>query len=168
MRVGEAIALDRDDLDPATGVLTVRHGKFGKSRELPLHPSTVSALADYARLRDRLCPTPRTPAWFVSTAGTRLIYNNVHYELHRLIHAAGLRPRSPRCRPRPHDLRHSFAVATLLDWYRDGTDVDAALPRLSTYLGHVEPASTYWYLTATPELLALVAARLDHHLEERS
>jgi integrase/recombinase XerD len=165
MRIGEAIALDRDDVECDTALLIVRDSKFGKSRALPLHPTTVNALDAYARLRDRLCPAPVTPAWFVSTTGTRLIYKNVHCEFHRLTRRAGLRARSTRCRPRPHDLRHTFAVTTLLDWYHDGGDVAARLPLLSTYLGHTDPGSTYWYLSAAPELLALAAQRLETSLE---
>jgi integrase/recombinase XerD len=167
MRIGEAIALDRDDIDCDTGLLVVRDSKFGKSRELPLHPTTVDALVAYAGLRDRLCPAPVSAAWFVSTRGTRLIYNNVHLQFHRLTQQAGLQNRSKRCRPRPHDLRHTFAVTTLLTWYRDGGDVQARLPLLSTYLGHADPGSTYWYLSAAPELLALAAQRLEHSLSLR-
>jgi integrase/recombinase XerD len=160
MRVGEAINLDRDDLDLDEGVLVVRQGKFGKSRELVLNPSTMVALRDHASVRQRYCPRPRTAALFVSDRGTRLIYKNVHQRFHQLTQAAGLAPRTATCRPRMHDLRHTFAVNTLLGWYRDGTDVQARLPLLSTYLGHVHPGCTYWYLTATPELLALAAQRL--------
>jgi integrase/recombinase XerD len=166
MRVGEAIALDRDDVDLRHGLIVVRHSKFDKSRQLPLHPSTTRALSDYGTTRDRLCPAPRTPAWLISTTGTRLIYNNVHKVFHQLTRQAGLRPRSPRCRPRPHDLRHAFAVATLLDWYRDGGDVAARLPLLSTYLGHAHPGDTYWYLSAAPQLLAEAARRLEQHPAE--
>jgi Site-specific recombinase XerD len=161
MRVGEAINLDRTDLDTAGGVLTIRHTKFDKSRELPLHPSTMEALAAYTRVRDRTCPHPRTPALLVSTVGTRLIYKNVHQTWLDLVRQAGLRPRSPRCRPRIHDLRHRFAITTFLGWYQGGADVPARLPQLSTYLGHVDPGSTYWYLHAAPELLALAAQRLE-------
>jgi integrase/recombinase XerD len=160
-RVGEAIRLDRGDLDWGEGRLTVRHGKFGKSRQLPLHPTTAQALAGYAQLRDRHSPRPASPAFFISLTGTRLIYKNVHYTFHRLVQAAGLQPRSARCRPRIHDLRHSFAVATLISWYQDGRDTQPRLPLLSTYLGHVDPADTYWYLQAAPELLTLAAARLE-------
>jgi integrase/recombinase XerD len=161
MRVGEAISLDRCDVDLDAGVITVRQGKFGKFRQLPLHPSAVTALADYAGLRDRHCPRPASPAFFVSLTGTRLIYKNVHYRYHQLTRAAGLEPRSARCRPRIHDLRHSFAVATLIGWYRDGGDATARLPVLSAYLGHIDPGDTYWYLEAAPELLTLAAARLQ-------
>jgi integrase len=161
MRVGEAIRLDRGDLDCDDGVLTVRDTKFGKSREIPLHPSTAEALAAYSRLRDRLCPRPTTPSLFISTAGTRLIYKNVHRKWLDLVSRAGLEPRSRRCRPRPHDLRHRFAVTTLLGWYRAGANVEARLPQLSTYLGHVAPSDTYWYLHAAPELMARAAQQLE-------
>ena len=161
MRVGEAIRLDRDDVDLAHGVLTVRDTKFGKSRELPVHPSTVKALRDYARERDRLCPEPATSAVLVSQAGTRLLYCAVHSTFKQLRDHAGLRPRSVTCRPRIHDFRHRFAVQTLLDWYRSGADVQPRMPLLSTYLGHTRPSDSYWYLTAAPELLELAADRLQ-------
>jgi integrase/recombinase XerD len=160
MRIGEVINLDRDDLDHDEAVLLVRQAKFGKSREVALHPSTLHALHEYATIRRRYCPRPRTPALFVSSAGTRLHYKNVHERFHHLTHTVGLTPRSATCRPRIHDLRHSFAVNTLLGWYQTGVDVQTRLPLLSTYLGHVNPSCTYWYLSATPQLLALVADRL--------
>jgi integrase/recombinase XerD len=167
MRAGEAIGLDRGDLDAGHGLLTIRGAKFGKSRQLPLHPSALAALAGYAQLRDHERPQPASPAFFVSVTGTRLIYNNVHRTFHQLTKAAGLRPRSAACRPRIHDLRHAFAVTALARWYADGGDVAARLPLLSTWLGHADPAGTYWYLTGTPELLALAAARLDQQGEPR-
>jgi integrase/recombinase XerD len=166
MRVGEAISLDRPDLAAGQGLLTIRSGKFGKSRQLPLHASVLNALAGYAGLRDAACPRPATPALFVSVTGTRLIYKNVHFVFRQLTRAAGLQPRSAACRPRIHDLRHTFAVATLARWHADGGDVTARLPLLSTWLGHAGPAATYWYLTATPELMALTAARLEASLRE--
>jgi integrase len=167
MRVGEAIALDRGDVDLAVGRLTVRYGKFGKARELTLHASTVEALRRYQRLRDRLAPATGTPALFVSLAGTRLIYCNVHHAFHQLARRAGLTPRSASCRPRIHDLRHSFAVQSMLDAYAAGQDGQTRLTLLSTWLGHVHPASTYWYLSASPELMAIAAGRLDAHLAGR-
>jgi integrase len=167
MRVGEAIRLDRTDVDLAGGVLTVRESKFGKSRLLPLHPTTADALRGYLRLRDRLHPHPSAPAIFISPAGTRLLYCNVHSTWQQLLARAGLQPRSASCRPRIHDLRHSFAVRSLLDAYAAGQDGQARLTLLSTYLGHVDPGATYWYLSAAPELLALAGQRLDHHLRER-
>lgn len=161
MRVGEAIRLDRHDLDLRHGVLTVRGTKFGKSRELPVHASTVDALRSYLRRRDRLCPEPVSDAALISPAGTRLLYTNVHSTFRELRRRAGLVARSAACRPRIHDVRHTFAVRTLLDWYREGVEVQPRLPLLSTYLGHVHPKSTYWYLTAAPELLQLAAERLE-------
>jgi integrase/recombinase XerD len=166
MRVGEAIALDQVDFDTAQGVLLIRHAKFGKSRQVPLHSSTCAALTEYACLRDRTFRRPRSQSFFVSRVGTRLHYKNVHAVFLRLVRTAGLADRRPR-RPRIHDLRHSFAVQTLLDWYRAGVDVEARIPWLSTYLGHVNPANTYWYLTATPELVTLAHRRLEHFLEDR-
>jgi integrase len=167
VRVGEAIRLDRTDADLTDGVLTIRESKFGKSRLVPLHPTTVTALGAYLRLRDRLHPHPSAPAIFISPAGTRLLYCNVHSTFQRLASQAGLRPRSASCRPRIHDLRHSFAVRSLLDAYAAGQDGQARLALLSTWLGHVDPGATYWYLSAAPELLALAGQRLDHHLRER-
>jgi integrase len=121
MRVGEAIALDRQDIDMAEHVITVRLTKFGKSRELPVHSSTVEALRHYVGDRHRPAAATRTAAVFVSTAGTRLLYPNVQWTFHRLARRAGLRPRSSACRPRLHDLRHRFAICTMLDVTGRGT-----------------------------------------------
>lgn len=163
MRVGEAIALDRDDVDCRDGALIVRQGKFGKSRELLIDPTTASALRGYVRERDRVLRHPRSPSFLLSLSGTRLHYKNVHFYFLRLLRRAGLGERRPR--PRLHDLRHTFAVTTLMRWYRENVDVEARLPALSTYLGHVAPSSTYWYLTATPELLELARQRAEQALE---
>jgi integrase/recombinase XerD len=162
MRIGETIALDRDDVDHRHQLLRIIESKFGKSREVALHDSTMDALDAYEHLRDRLCPRPSCEAFFLSRNGTRLFPSCVNRVFARLVRAVGLEPRSSRCRPRPHDLRHSFAVSTLLDWYAtDTSNAQARLPALSTYMGHLEPASTYYYLTAAPELLALAARRLE-------
>jgi integrase/recombinase XerD len=161
LRVGEVIRVDRGDLDVERGVLTVRHSKLGKSRHVPLHPSTIEALSAYVVRRDELCPCPRSAALFISTTGTRLLSGNLRTVFVELLQGAGLPPRSHRRGPRIGDLRHSFAVQTLLDWYLDDLDVGPWLPVLSTYLGHVSPASTYWYLSASPPLLAAAARRLD-------
>ncbi len=164
MRIGEAIGLDHGDVDLAGGWLTIRFGKFGKTRQLALHPSTIEALNTYRRLRDRSAPRTGTSAFFVSTAGTRLIYCNVHNTFHRLVQLAGLTPWSASCRPRIHDLRHTFAVKTMLDAYTAGEDGQTRLTLLSTWLGHVHPRHTYWYLSAAPELMALSGQRLEAHL----
>lgn len=166
MRVGEALRLERGQVDWAEGVLTVHATKFGKSREVPLMPSAVHALAAYARARDRQFPRPRTPAFLVSTAGTPVAYPHFGAAFRRIIEASGVGAGSP-VRPRVHDMRHSFAVHTLAGWYRAGEDVSALLPRLSTYLGHCDPVSTYWYLSAAPELLELAAVRLQATQEAR-
>jgi integrase len=158
-RVGELLGLDNDDVDFDDGVLVIRYSKFNKSRELPLHASTSEALKAYAALRDRLRPRPKTPSFFISTMHKRLVYVTVQHTFAQLTETAGLRPRSPRCRPRLHDTRHSYACATLLGWYRAGLDVQARLPLLSTYMGHARPENTYWYLSAIPELLAFAAHR---------
>jgi integrase/recombinase XerD len=161
MRAGEALALDRDDVDTRHGLLRIIDSKFGKSREVAVDASVIDALDAYGRLRDRRFPRPRTEAFFVSTAGTRLFLSCVDRTFAKLVATVGLKARSPGCRPRLHDFRHSFAVRTLLDWHAAGVDVHARLPTLSTYLGHVSPATTYYYLSAAPELLALVAKRLE-------
>ena len=160
MRIGEAIKLDRGDVDWDHGVLLIRESKFGKSRLVALHASSMAALQDYAGLRDQLQPQPDGPSFFVSLTRKRLLYAVVSQTFRQLVDTAGVGADAPRP-PRLHDLRHSFAVATLLGWYRAGEDVAAKIPSLSTYLGHREPSSTYWYLSAAPELLALAAARQD-------
>lgn len=161
MRIGELIGLDRHDLDPKERTLLVRNAKFADTRLLPLHRSTIEALSAYDEMRDELRPESKTPAFFVSTAGTRLAYGNVQTTFRHLVQVAGLKPRSEHCHPRIHDFRHRMVVVSLVDWYREGADVAALLPALSTYLGHASPAFTFWYVSATPELLALAAARLE-------
>ncbi len=160
MRVGEALRLDRTDLNRADGVLLIRQSKFGKSRLVPLAPSTLEALERYDHLREQHFPQPSTNSLFLSLAGTRVIYPTV-WQVHRtLCQAAGVGAGSA-IRPRIHDHRHSFAVNTLLDWYRQGLDVRSRISLLSTYLGHREPRYTYHYLSAAPELLAHAAGLLD-------
>jgi len=158
MRIGETIGLRRGDVDLSAGVITVRQAKFGRSRLVPLQESTTDALARYAASRDRLCPQPRSHAFFISSRGTTLIPQAAGQTFHRLAVKTGLHSETKR--PRVHDLRHSFAVRVLVAWYRSGIDVEARMLALSTYLGHVNPVDTYWYLSASPELVELVAERL--------
>lgn len=165
LRVGELIRLDRDDVCLGSGLVRVIRSKFNKSREVPLHPGSVKALQRYVQHRDRLCPRPRSESFFLSTVGTRLTYSRVRSTFQKLAREAGLRPRSGVCRPRIHDLRHSLACKILIGWYRDGVDVQARLPLLSTWLGHIKPESTYWYLSAVPELLGLASRRLEDTFE---
>lgn len=162
MRAGEAIRADVADFDLDTGCLTVKGTKFGKTRLVPVHTTVIDEFRGYLEVRSATA-LPGTTALFISVAGTRLTYDNAHRVFKKLTVQAGITPRSSACRPRMHDLRHSFAVNTLLDAYRTGGDVGELLPLLSTYLGHTEPANTYWYLHAAPELLALAADRLDLH-----
>jgi len=159
MRVGEALKLDDDDIDWDEGVVLVRESKFGKSRIVPVDRTTVDALRSYVRTRDGLVER-RVPAMFVSIRGNRMIYACAQETFRRLCDTTGIGAQAPN-RPRIHDLRHSFAVNTLIGWHRNGENVDARLPALSTYLGHRDPRSTYWYLSAAPELLALAARRIE-------
>jgi integrase len=161
MRISEPVGLDRADVDLSQGSLSIRGGKFGKSRWLPLHPSTTTRLARYAERRDGLYPTPSTPSFFLSEQGTRLTTWSVRRTFVVLSHQIGLRAPEDHRGPRPHDLRHRFAIRTLLHWYRCGDHVEQRLPQLAAYLGHAHVSDTYWYLSATPELLALAARRLE-------
>lgn len=160
MRVGEALRADTANL--VDGVLTLIDTKFGKSRLVPLHESVVEALNTYRAGLDREPAQLQTPALLVSSEGTRLVYANVQRTFNRLARAAGITARSSNCRPRLHDLRHTFAVNTMADAYREGKDPAQILTMLSTYLGHVSPKSTYWYLQATPELLGPAGELIDN------
>jgi integrase len=168
MRGGEAVALDDGDVDLAEGVITIRHAKFGKSRELVVHPSTVRALEDYRATRRRCCPQPNSPAFFVSTKATRLHYSNVDLFFRRLTQEVGLPRAGVPGRARVHDLRHRFAVSTVVGWYAAGLDVESRLAVLCAYLGHAKPSDSYWYMSATPELLRQAARRLEASSELRS
>jgi len=123
----------------------VVRSKYGKSRQLILDSSTVTALQEHGHHRDRLRPHPAGPGLLLSMQGTRLNVISTERSFVRLTHAIGLQPRSDRTRPRLKDLRHTFAVSTLTGWYHSGADVEARLPVLSTWLGHVDPQATYWY-----------------------
>jgi len=167
MRISEPVKLDRADVDLEQGSLSIRGAKFGKSRWLPLHPTATAELAHYAERRDSLYPTPSTPSFFLSEQGTRLTAWSVRWTFVKLSHQIGLRAPEDHHGPRLHDLRHRFAIRTLLHWYRCGADVEQRLPQLAAYLGHAHVSDTYWYLSATPELLALAARRLEpDHLGE--
>jgi integrase len=169
MRVSEACALDHDDVERDEGRLTVRRGKNGRSREIPLHPSTAKALQEYVRARDRLCPHPKDPtAFFVTGGGGRPSRQDVGRWFDQLRRATGLDRDTLGRQARLHDVRHSFVLRTLLGWYRDDVDVESQLPLLSTVLGHVHPQDTYWYFEAAPQLLALAAERLEHTWEGAS
>ena len=162
LRISEALALDRDDLDADDGVLRVRQGKLGKERLLPLDPSVVTRAIDYLAERDRLIGRPVGPL-FVTDQTTRLTDCAARYNFAQACQQIGLRAHQPYGKhgrgPRIHDLRHSFAVKTMIGWYRSGKDPAREMIRLTTYLGHSKPSNTYWYLEAVPELLDLAMAR---------
>jgi integrase/recombinase XerD len=168
LRTGEAMALNRADVNLTEGVLTVWRSKLSKSREVLLHESTCVALASYAARREELCPHPKTESFLLSGAGTRLNHTNASTTFAGLLKAAGVSTPPGRRRPSLYALRHSFAVQTLIAWHAEDADVQSRLPVLSTWMGHVKPSSTYWYLEAAPELLGLAAARLERHIGGRS
>ncbi len=161
IRISEALALDRENVDLTQGIVTVTATKFGKSRLVPMHPSTQHALQQYGQLRDQIYPKPKTHSFFVSERGLRLGYWGVLRTFIRLSREIGLRGPTDSHGPRMHDLRHRFAVSTLVHWYETDVDVERHIHVLSTYLGHVKVSDTYWYLSAVPELLQLAATRLE-------
>jgi integrase/recombinase XerD len=163
MRVGEALALDDADVDLDAGVITAV-GKWGKQREIPLHPTTVTALRAYQQTRDCCRPDRSTRSLFITRHGQRLTNGAFGESFRELIAIVGLEGAGERARPRPHDLRHAYAVRTLIAWHQQGVDIRREMPRLSTYLGHVYPSDTFWYLQAVPELLELAARDLDRLL----
>lgn len=160
MRIGEVLRLERGDVNLAEGFLVVRASKFGKSREVPLHPTTVTALARYARKRDTHRLRHNSDTFFVYDSGKPMQYLRVLTVFQDLLRSSGVGAEG-QMTPHIHDLRHTFAVRTVANWYRNGENVEACLPRLSTYLGHLDPCGTYWYLSAAPELLSLAAKRLE-------
>ena len=170
LRLGEAVALDRDDVDIRAGVLAIRHAKFGKSRFVPVHDSTSKALRRYARQRDSLVANPTSPAFLLAEGGTRVTQDSARYNFVVVSRAIGLRQPGHGKQyghgPRLHDMRHRLAASTLVRWYREGRDVERELPKLSTYLGHVHVADTYWYIEAVPELLQLATERATSPRED--
>ena len=161
MRISEACGLDRSDVELAARRLTIRRAKNGRSREIPLHPSTVTALEGYAHVRDELCPDPVDSAFFLSSTRARLSPQRARQSFDQLRRATGLDRDTLGRHARVHDIRHTFVLRTLLRWYREERDIEPQLPLLSTFLGHVEPKHTFWYFEATPELLTLAAERLE-------
>jgi integrase len=164
LRVSEALSLDTADVDMDNGVITLQHGKLGKARLLPVLDCTRTRLAVYAKERDRLLGTPSN-AFFVSDRGERLTDCGARYSFAMVCQAIGLRPSQKFNRhgrgPRIHDLRHTFAVRTLLNWYRNSKAPAREMIKLSTYLGHCDPAHTYWYIEGVPELLELASKRVE-------
>ncbi len=167
LRIGEAIALTIEDVDLQEAILTIRSTKFGKCRLVPMHISTVAVLAEYMRRRQALHPARPADHVFVNERGTPLSHDQSIDTFQRLLERIGVSPQRIGRRPHLHDLRHRFAMKTILHWYRDGQDAERRLPVLSAYLGHTEPRDTYWYLSACPELIGLARERLERHWEHR-
>jgi integrase len=160
LRLSEALKLTLSDVDWQQGLLTIRQSKFRKSRLVPLHPSALKALQVYAERRARFFPLA-PEGFFISARGTPLRPATARGTFTRLRDQLSWVGRPGRRRPRIHDLRHTFACRRLLEWYRQGVDLDHAIASLSTYLGHGEVADTYWYLTGVPELMELAATRFE-------
>jgi integrase len=169
MRISEALALDREDVDLPEGILRIRRSKFGKSRLVAVQESTRTILADYANARDRVVPRPASAGFFLCEGGNRVTVWASRYNFAKVSRQVGLRAATKDWRhghgPRLHDMRHRFAACTLLEWYRAGIEVEREIPKLATYLGHVHINETYWYLEAVPELLELATRRLESQKE---
>lgn len=165
LRVSEAIHLRDDDVDLKHGMLTIRQTKFAKSRQLPIHPTTTSALMKYRQQRARLVVTTAEMPFLISSRGKRfgepLCERQVHRVFNMLRDSLSWVNRGGHAAPRLHDLRHTFAVRRMLLWYAEGTDIDQMMLALSTYMGHAEIFYTYWYLTAVPELMALAGGKFE-------
>ncbi len=167
MRIGEAIRLQLDDVNLQEGLLTLRGTKFGKSRLVPIHPSTQEVLAQYRARRARCAAATASAFFFITSRGHHLDIGDIHRTFYALSRQVGLRAADASYGPRLHDFRHRFAIETLLRWYRSGAEVERRLPLLSTYLGHVHVADTYWYLSGSPELMQQAVARLEQRWEQR-
>lgn len=161
LRISEALALDKEDVNFSNQLLTIRHAKFGKSRLIPVHISTSNALVNYARYRDNIFPDTQSPSFFLTIFGNRPTTAIAQLTFRQLCSKIGIRDTSRGIRPRIHDMRHSFAVRSLIDIYKRGNDIDLSVYALSVYMGHVGPSSTYWYFSAVPELLKLASNRLE-------
>ena len=160
LRISEALNLSRKDADLNTGVLTIKETKFRKSRLVPVHASTLYVLRHYSKLRDSCHPGTRSKTFFLAEKGTSLNYRGVLYVFLKLRRKLGWQEADKK--PRIHDFRHTFAVRRLLKWYKEGANLDQKILALCTYLGHVQVTDTYWYLSAVPELLAIVSDKFEN------
>ena len=169
LRPSEAIWLDRQDVDLINGILSIRESKFGKSRFVPVRDSTRAVLVEYAQERDRICRQRLSDAFLLNEFGRRLLAGTTRNMFVKISRATGIRPIYADGRtgfgPRLQDLRHTFATERMVQWYRERHDVTRELPKLSTYLGHVEVGLTYWYIEAVPQLLELAAEYLSHPIQ---
>lgn len=163
LRISEALALTRTDVDLDAGVLCIREAKFHKRRLVPLHPSAVEALRGYARLRDQKVRRPASECFFLRDDGQPPNQAAILYALQTLCRQLGWQPRGDHVHHRLHDLRHTFIVRSALRFYQQGIDVDHAVLALSTYVGHAKVSDTYWYFTGIPELMAVAAERFHRY-----
>ncbi|OGT42302.1 MAG: hypothetical protein A3F13_07245 [Gammaproteobacteria bacterium RIFCSPHIGHO2_12_FULL_40_19] len=164
-RINELISLNRNDFDEKNGWIIIRNSKCDKSRLLPLHQTTIQQLKKYAKIRDRF-PVQDGNAFFLSDRGMRITEWSTRYVFIQISKKIGLRNMIDSHGPRIHDIRHRFAILTLLNWYHEGADINKKIILLSTYLGHKKPTDTYWYVTGTPELLAQATAKLEKNIGE--
>jgi len=165
MRISEVLNLRPQDVDLEQGILTIARTKFAKSRLVPVHPTTQTTLAEYARQRDRMFHR-QTSCFFVTKRGNHLFQESVRHIFRRLSFQAGVRTTRSGNGPRLHDFRHNFAVRTLINWHHSGQTIEERIPALTTYLGHTNVSDTYWYLSAHPELMGLAAKRFEQYWEE--
>ena len=171
LRLSEACRLTGRDVDLADGVLTVRESKFRKSRLVPLHSTVTRALARYVACRNACRGVPRSEYFFRTDRVPALTRAAVQKTFSRLRNRLGWTATGRTHRPRIHEFRHTFAVRRLLRWYEDGADVDRKILALATYLGHAKVTDTYWYLSASPELMAITSQRFERfaqHEQERA
>lgn len=161
LRISEALRLRQSDVDFSSGILSIVQTKFFKSRLVPVHASTKSHLEEYSSYRDRYFSEPQSKRFFLSEKGDDLNYSTVRHTFRCMCKKAGLKSNGERRHPRLYDFRHTFACRRLIQWYRDGLDVDHAISNLSTYLGHVKVTDTYWYLTGIPELMQFAVQRFE-------
>jgi integrase/recombinase XerD len=160
LRISEALKLRDQDIDFEAGILTVESSKFGKSRWVPLHPTTVTELKHYQDIRKEHFDT-NTGHFFSNQFGKPIGYDSVRYHFKKIFKSMGRADQSGRSGPTLHSLRHFFAISTITQWYEAGEDVQSKLPILSTFLGHVETRDTYWYISACPSLMLAATQRLE-------
>jgi len=165
LRISEALKLNRNDVDLAEGILTVRESKFRKSRLVPVHESTQQALRRYADQRNSSLPSALSPSFFLYEKANELNHSTVGWIFGQLRRRLGWEHKNRGRNPRIHDLRHTFVCRRILSWYEQGADVHRFIPILSTYLGHASVTATYWYLTGTTELLALAGEKFERYAE---
>jgi len=165
MRVGEALNLDLEDVDLEEGVMTIRNTKFGKSRLVPVHPTTRAALNRYLEQRNAFLAGRIVRPFFISSLARRITHSTLNRSFRRLLRKLGLGGIPDASGPRLHDMRHSMAVEVLRRCYEAGADPERRLPALSTYLGHSHLNYTYWYLHQNPSLMKQAVTRLEHYWE---